>query len=235
MIVRPVKTKIFREGEDLADFVIAHIPKVPEGSIVVVTSKIVALSEGRTEVVKNEREKESLIRRESSVALKAGKVWLTLKDGLLMANAGVDDSNGNGKIILLPKNSFSSAERLRKTLQKNYTINRIGIVITDSRVMPLRAGVTAVALGYAGFSGIRDYRGTKDLFGRTFKYSQTNVADSLATAAALVMGEGAERQPLAIIEAAPVQFSERIHKREINIPPSQDLYKPMLKIPKRQK
>ena len=195
-----------------------------------VTSKIVAIAEGR---VADGKDKEKLIRQESTHALKTKRVWLTIKDGMLIANAGIDDSNGNGKLVLLPKDSFKSANKIRSSLLQNYKIRKLGVIISDSVVMPLRAGVVGIALGYAGFKGVRDYRGKKDLFGRKFKFSQTNVADSLATAAALVMGEGAECKPLAVISDAPVIFSITTDKKEIQIPTKDDMYKPLLSVLKK--
>jgi F420-0:gamma-glutamyl ligase len=109
----------------------------------------------------------------------------------------------------------------------HYRIAKLGILITDSRVAPLRAGVCGIALGYAGFSGVRDYRGTSDIFGRPLKITQTNVADSLATAATLEMGEGKEQQPLAVIEGAPVEFRENVNKDELRIDIEDDMYGPL--------
>jgi len=86
-----------------------------------------------------------------------------------------------------------------------------------------------VALGYAGFKGLRNYIGKPDIFGRKFKYSRTNVADSLATAAALCMGEGVEQQPLAIITEAPVDFCEWVNVNEGRITLKDDMYWPLLK------
>ena len=156
-------------------------------------------------------------------------VWATLKDGALVASAGIDESNGNGKLILLPKNSMLAAQRLRKELAQKCNLRDLGVLITDSRIAPLRAGVLGIALGYAGFKGLRDYRGTKDIFGRQLKYTQTNIADSLATAATLVMGEGQERHPLAIITEAPVEFAENTKKHELRIDIKDDMYGPLFK------
>jgi coenzyme F420-0:L-glutamate ligase len=226
MQVRPVKTRIFEERENLADFVVRHIPRAKEGSIVVVTSKIVALAEGRTALIEDEGTREKVIRAESDFAIRTMYTWLTLKDGLLMSSAGVDESNADGKLILLPKDSFKAAAKLRRELMKRYKVKRLGVLIPDSRVMALRAGAVGMAMGYAGFRGIRDYRGTPDIFGRTMKVSRTNVPDSLSSAAVLVMGEGAERQPLAVIEGAPVEFVERVNRKELSIPPEHDMYRP---------
>ncbi len=227
MIVRPVKTRIFREGEDLFSFVSSYFRRVPEKAIIVVTSKIVALSEKRTVLFKGHTEKIKLIKQESEFALPTKYVWLTVKDGMVMASAGIDESNGGGKLILLPKDSFKTAQIIRKKLQQKYGVKKLGILITDSRTIPLRAGVTGVALGYAGFSGVRDYRGVPDIFGRKFKFSRSNMADSLATAAVAEMGEGSERQPLAVILDAPVQFRNTVNKKELRISIKDDMYRPL--------
>ncbi|MDO8551912.1 MAG: coenzyme F420-0:L-glutamate ligase [bacterium] len=226
MQVRPIKTRVFKEGENLADFIITHIPKLKNGSILAVTSKIAALAEGRVAILKNRKEKERLIRSESEWQLKVlPQWWLTVRDGTVVVNAGLDNSNADGKTILLPKDSFTSALALRKQLKKKYKLKNLGVVITDSRTSALRAGVTGVALGYAGFKGIKDYRGQADIFGRKLKVTQTNVADSLATVATIVMGEGSERQPLAIIEDAPIEFSEKVNRKELRISLKYDMYR----------
>ncbi|MBI2612481.1 coenzyme F420-0:L-glutamate ligase [Candidatus Kaiserbacteria bacterium] len=251
MTVRAIKTRIFREGEDIVVFIRRHVPVLKNGSVLAVTSKIVALSEGRTRKIRNKKEKIKIIKEESAWALQTHpEWWWTEKDGMLLVNAGIDDSNAKGKLVLLPRDSFASARKLRSSLlsayappsrkasgghgkasadRRHHKIRKLGVVITDSRISPMRAGVTGVALGYAGFRGVRDYRGKKDLFGRKLKVTLTDVADSLATAATLVMGEGAERQPLAIIEDAPVFFTERMNPKEVLISPKDDMYAPLFR------
>lgn len=231
--IRPLKTRVFKEGENLFSFITGYLKKLREKSVVVVTSKIVSLAEKRTAAVENVLTKENLIRAESDFAIPAKYVWLTIKDGMVMASAGIDESNANGKLILLPKDSFKTARFLLRKLREYYGVKRLGVLITDSRTVPLRAGVTGVALGYTGFRGIKDYRGTSDIFGRKFKFSRTNVADSLATAATLVMGEGNEQQPLAIIERAPLKFCEGTNRGELRIDIKEDMYRPFFsKLPK---
>lgn len=233
MIIRPIKTRTFQEGDDLFTLITEYFKIIPEKSVVVITSKIVALAEKRTTVALNNRAKEKLIRAESEFAIPTKYVWLTVKDGMVMVSAGIDESNANGKLILLPKDSFKTARDLRNILRRKYDVKHLGILITDSRTIPLRAGVTGVALGYAGFRGVKDYRGKPDIFGRKFKFSRTDVADSLATAAVLVMGEGNERQPLAIIEGAPVEFCDRVNRKELHIDIKEDMYRPLFsKLPK---
>ncbi len=237
MNVNPIKTRVFKEGENLFEFIAQHIPSLKDGSILVLTSKIVALAEGRVVVLKSKKEKETWIRKESEWMQKVlPEWWLTVRDGTVVVNAGIDESNvypvrdfvsngAGGKMILLPKDSFASASRLHAAFIAKYGVKHLGIVVTDSRIAPLRAGVMGVALGYAGFKGVRDYRGTPDIFGRPLKVTQTNIADSLATAATVLMGEGAECQPLAVIEEAPVEFVDRVNRNELRIAMKEDMYR----------
>jgi coenzyme F420-0:L-glutamate ligase len=227
MHVHAIKTRVFIENENLISFIAPHIPHIKEKTILVITSKIVALSEGRTVTKTDITTKETCIKEESDFAIPTRYAWLTIKDGVVMAAAGIDESNANGKLILLPQNSFLSASKLRTALKAKYNIKDLGVMITDSRTLPLRAGVTGVALGYAGFKGIKDYRGKKDIFGRPFKVSRVDVAGSLATAAVYTMGEGDEQQPLAVITDASVQFCEKVNKRELHIALEDDMYGPL--------
>lgn len=227
MRIKAIKTRVFEKNEDLIKFILKYVKKIPERSVLVVTSKIVSLSEGKTAEYKNEREKVKLIKQESDFAIKTKLTWLTIKNGMVMATAGIDESNAKGKLILLPKDSFQSADSIRKKLKKIFKIKKLGMLITDSRIFPLRAGIVGVALGYAGFKGIKNYIGKKDIFGRVLKMSRTDVADSLATSAVLCMGEGKEQQPMALISNAPVEFTEKVNKKELSIDPKEDLYLPL--------
>lgn len=224
MNVQAVKTRIFKEGEALEMFIVEHIPSIADGAVLAVTSKIIALSEGRTGKIED---REKIIEEESDFVLRTKYTWLTIKDGTIMASAGVDESNADGKLVLLPKDSFAAAESIRSSLIRRFGLTNLGVIVTDSRLLPLRAGIIGVALGYAGFKGVRDYRGTPDIFGRELKLSRTDVADGLATAAVLEMGEGAEQQPLCIIENAPVEFVETVDRDELHIDIEDDVYKPL--------
>jgi coenzyme F420-0:L-glutamate ligase len=231
MKIKTIKTSIFKEGDDLLAFIVRYIPRAKEDSVIVITSKIVALSERRTIILKSEKEREALIKKESQFAIKTDfpNVWMTIRDGMIMANAGIDESNANWKTILLPKDSYKTASSLRKKLIKQYGVKNLGILITDSRLLPLRAGVAGVSIGYAGFRGIRDYRGKPDIFGRKLKMTRTDVADGLATAAVLFMGEGNERQPLALITDAPIVFARKVDKKELLISVQDDIYTPLFR------
>lgn len=227
MLVKPIHTRVFNEGDDLLEFVRGYCKKLPERSVVIVTSKIVALAERRTREIINAKTKERLVKEESDWAMKTKYVWLTIRDNMVMASAGIDASNGKGKLILLPKDSFRTAEQLRRQLQKIYRVKQLGVIITDSRMIPLRLGAVGVAMGYAGFKGLKEYRGTKDIFGRKFEFERSDIADALATAAVLVMGEGAEQNPLALVTGAPIEFTDRLMRNELRIDIKEDVYQPL--------
>jgi len=229
MKIQAIKTRIFKPEEKLLPFLENYLPLVKEKTILIITSKIVALSEGRLVDNLNEKTKLEIIKRESDFVLPTKLVYLTIKDGQVMANAGVDESNAAGRIILLPRDSFKAAAKIRNYFRKKYHLKNLGVIITDSRCLPLRAGVTGSAVGYAGFKGLKDYRGFPDIFGRPFKFSRVDVADSLAAAAVLLMGEGAEQRPLCIITSAPVEFSGRVDRNELKIKIKDDMYGPMYK------
>ena len=229
MHIQPIRTRVFVENEDIVSFMKEHVPVLPEKSILAITSKIVALAEGRTEIIHSDKEREELIRRESQWMMRMPFTWLTIKDGTVMASAGIDASNANGKIILLPENSFVSAELIRAKLKEHFKITDLGVIITDSRLLPLRRGVTGVALGYAGVKGLRDYRGTKDIYGRELKLSRTDIADGLATSAVVEMGEGSEQIPLVLITDARVEFTEKTDRNELVMNPKDDVYAPLFR------
>ncbi|MDR0646804.1 MAG: coenzyme F420-0:L-glutamate ligase [Elusimicrobiota bacterium] len=226
MKIRAIKTGIFKEKQNLPDFIFKYLPKVKNGSVIAVSSKIAALWEGRSAPL---NQKEKLIKKESDFALKTSLCWFTVKNGMVMTNAGIDESNVKNKIVLLPKNCYKTAAKLRAALIKKYKIKKLGIILTDSMILPLRAGVIAGAVGYGGFKGVKDLRNKKDLTGRKLKMTLIDIADTLASCAALMMGEADEQSPIALIEDAPVEFTDKTHPQEIKYPFKNDLYYPFFK------
>lgn len=229
MLIEPVRTAVFTEKQDLPAFVRAHIAQLEEKDILVVSSKLFCLWKGLSVPYRSKRQKEELIRREASAALKTKLAWLTVKAGMVMTNAGIDESNADGKLLLLPDDLYACARELRAELKRAYGLKKLGIIITDSMILPLRAGVIGAAAAYAGFEGVRDERGKKDIFGKPLETTLVNLADALAAAAAALMGERNERRPLCRIQGAPVKFTERTRPDEIQYPPEQDLYAPLFK------
>ena len=227
MHITPVKTACFKPREELAAFITTHIPAVAENTIVAVASKLFALWKGEIVPYQSAAQKEKLIRRESEFALKTPLAWLTVKDGMVMTNAGIDESNADGKLLLLPRESYALAAQLRAELCRAWGVKNLGLVVTDSLILPLRAGVIAAAVAYAGFKGVRDLRGTADLFGKKLEVTLVNRADTLASAAALEMGEAGQQRPLCVITQAPVEFVDTVPENEIKYPMKDDLYAPL--------
>jgi coenzyme F420-0:L-glutamate ligase len=144
---------------------------------------------------------------------------------MIAPNAGIDKSNcPQGKIVLYPKDSFRTANELRKKFLKKYGI-KIGIVISDSRLMPTRIGCTGIAVGVAGFNPVDDERGKRDLFGKKLRVTFKATADSLATIAVFMMGESNESIPIVVIRGAHVKKTERkLSMKDMTVNPKIDIY-----------
>ena len=153
---------------------------------------------------------------------------------MVITDSVIDETNGKGYYIHWPKDQQKTANDVRKYLAKKFKLKRVGVIITDSKTSPLRWGVTGVTITHSGFAPLNDYIGTKDIFGRELKFTKSNIMDALGGAAVLVMGEGKEQTPLAIIEDVPlVNFQQRNptakELREVNITALEDdLYKELL-------
>ena len=230
MNIKAIRTNIFSQGMNLLDFILQNTKnKLKEKSILFITSKIVSLAEGRT-INKNKIDKKTLIKKECEHYL--GEIGygchLTIHKGLLLPSAGIDESNSiNGEYILYPKDPFSSAEDLTHAIKEQLSLKDFGLVLTDSRTLPLRQGVVGVALAYSGFKAIKNLIGQPDLFGQPLKITMINIVDALASSAVLLMGEGAEKCPLAIAQEVPLEFTDKTDPRELKISMEKDLYNPL--------
>lgn len=199
----PIRTAIVRKGDSIYRFLDKAIVSMKEGDILCVTSKVLALCQRRTIRIE---EKEAYISRTAKKIIQTPWAKIALMDDGWCINAGVDESNADGEIILLPKDPMGSARRIRKYLAKRFGLKRIGVLITDTRSVPLRVGTIGRAIGWSGFSPIRSYIGKEDLYGRMSRVTQSNVTDALAASAVLIMGEGNERVPLVLLRHAPVEY-----------------------------
>jgi coenzyme F420-0:L-glutamate ligase len=150
---------------------------------------------------------------------------LSINDGMIAPNAGIDKSNcPQGKIVLYPKDSFKTANELRKKFLKKYGI-KIGIVISDSRLMPTRIGCTGIAIGVSGFNPVDDERGKTDLYGKKLKVTFRATADCLATIGVFMMGESNESIPLVVIRGANVRETKRsLSMKDMTVNPKIDIY-----------
>ena len=227
-----IPTRILHVGEPLNEFVLEHLRphSIQDGDVVVVTSKIASLAERRT-VPLDSISKEALVKRESDVFIgpAAYGTFLTVKDGLFIPSAGIDESNAEGPFyILYPEDSYKTAAELGRYLRSQLGIKKLGIILSDSHTQPLRRGVTGIGLSHWGFKATRTLIGEPDLFGRKLKMTHVNVLDSLSVAAVYAMGEAAESRPIAVVRADGVEFTDETSVDEIRIPIEEDIYFPVL-------
>ena len=215
MIVTAYKTPKIVVGSDLFATLDECLPKLSEKSIVVVTSKIISICQGR--IVKNDgtADKHDLIRREAQLYMEeeTSRKWgiiLTVKNDTLIASSGIDESNGNGHFILWPKDIEKTASDIWNYLRVNHHLKHMGVIITDSHTTPLRWGVTGIGIGWCGFEPLKNYINEPDIFGRLLHVTKASVLDGLAASSVLVMGEGKEQTPLSVITDVPfVTFKDR--------------------------
>jgi coenzyme F420-0:L-glutamate ligase len=231
VLIKGIKTNIITTGDDLVAVLKTALKTCPlkEKDVLVISSKVLSVTQGRVKEVKSEKEYEKLVKDEADEIIGRGVVTLTVKNGIFIPWAGIDRSNvKKGYAVLWPEKPFESAEKIRKALKKAYGIKNLGVIISDSHCIPLRRGIIGIALGYAGFRGVRDLRGKKDIYGNTLKVTQQNHADMLATSAHLVTGEADEKMPFALIRGAEVDFTDvKIDPKEILIKKSEDLFAPL--------
>ncbi|HEX5905314.1 MAG TPA: coenzyme F420-0:L-glutamate ligase [Candidatus Nitrosocosmicus sp.] len=225
--------KIIRNREEIS---------IQDFDILVISSKYLSIGEGRVKKLSNVKPSQDaimmaeryhidprimeLIIRESDEIF--GGLYgfvLTSVHKILAPNAGIDKSNvPKDHVVLYPKNPYESLE----TLRNKFLINsgkRIGIVLSDSRILPMRKGTTGVALACSGFEPVIDLRGTKDLFGNVLKYTSQNIADCLASIGTMVMGESDASTPVIILRGFKIKFTNRsISSELLGIESKYDLY-----------
>lgn len=238
-----------RPGDDLAALVLAALDRqrltLQPGDVLVLAQKIVSKAEGRlvdlASVVPSQRALDLAI----AVAKDARLVELILREsvrvvrhrvnvlivehrlGFVMANAGIDQSNvdhgGAEQALLLPLNPDASAEALRREIGARCGVAP-GVVINDSFGRPWRRGAVGVAIGCAGVAAVRDLRGEPDLFGRQLRVTDVGVADEIASAASMVMGQAGEGLPVVLVRGlahtGPAQPAQALVRA-----PQEDLFR----------
>ncbi len=209
-------TGLIRSGDSVADCMIAAAQQTcggfEDGDILVLAETAVATAEGNViplstiipsawaqklaaQYQMDPRVVEVVLQETDSVVGGISGFLLCMKNGTLLPNAGVDASNAPlGCVTPLPADPDRSALTIKKAVEVQCKV-RIGVIIADSRTHAMRRGCSGVAIGCAGITGVIDDRGRSDLFGRTLEVTQRAVADNIASAAELVMGEADERTP----------------------------------------
>lgn len=238
---------IIKEGDNLAELICSAAKRqdtpIQNGDIIVVTHVIVSRAEGKiinldevvpSEFAKNIAEQyekdpatvEVVLQESKSIRrMGDGKLITETKHGFVCANSGVDKSNvpGERNVTLLPEDPDNSAENIRREV-KRLTGCDVAVVISDTHGRPLREGEINIAIGVAGMKPLRDRRGEKDLFGYVLRVKNTAIADELASAAELVIGQADEGVPVAIIRGYNYPKSESARATELIRPKEKDLF-----------
>jgi len=238
---------LIKRGDNIARLLVEALKRMGEnlrdGDVVVVSQVIVSKAEGRVVKLKDvkpslrarvmaerlgrEAEVVELILREAEEVLRFrdGHLITRTRQGYVCANSAVDLSNvsGGDAASLLPLDPDLSAEKIRKEIRK-LTGRKVAVIISDTFGRPFRLGQVNVALGVSGMEPIHDRRGEKDLYGRKLQVKEIAVADELASAAELVMGEADEGIPIAIIRGYKYKRSRKPGGRRLIRPREKDLF-----------
>lgn len=239
MQVKAIKTKIVSLGDKVTELIADSVAKIPERSIVAVASKIVAYEQNQW-VERDEhdqKQKQRLVQNQADYYLSPHsskyQLMLAIKNNTLTVNAGIDESNAAGGYVLWPEDIQTAANTIWQFLRSHYNLHEVGVIITDSKTTPLRWGVTGTCLAHSGFIALHSYIGEQDLFGRPIVMEKSNIAEAVAAAATLEMGEVAEAQPLAVVTEVPyLVFQNQVptaqELQELQIDLVDDVYGPLL-------
>lgn len=239
-------------GDDLATLIVRSLARASlelrSTDVLVLAQKIVSKSEGQridlktvtpgpkalevAQTVQKDPRLVELVLRESRRIIRMAKDVLIVEHrlGLIMANAGIDQSNvaepgGDEFALLLPEAPDASATRLRERLTALIGASP-AVVISDSFGRPWRLGTVGVAIGCAGIASTLDLRGQPDLFGRTLKVTVVGHADEVASAASLVMGQANEARPVVLIRGLPAwELAPHQSAAALIRPTEQDLFR----------
>jgi len=239
---------LVKPGDNLAKIIVEAMKResvsLGDGDIVAIAQKVVSKAEGRIvrlrDVNPSEKAEEmakvtmkdprlvELILRETEKIVKASTQTLIVEDrgGVVCMNAGIDKSNvqGNDAYAYLPQDPDESARRLRSEIIK-LTGRNVAVVICDTYSRPFRRAQVEFAIGIAGVNPFKDYRGQEDLFGYVLKVKKVAIADEIASAAELAMGQGREAMPVVIIKNLNrVEWAEGASAEDLLISKQEDLF-----------
>jgi len=240
---------LVKAGDNLAKMIVETAKKenvpINDGDVIVVAQKVVSKAEGRVtqlrSVKPSERAEEiaritsrdhrlvELVLSEMKKIVKATQDTLIVENrrGLVCINSGIDKSNvpGEDSYALLPEDPDQSAMKIRSQIMR-LTGKKVAVIICDTYSRPFRRGQVEFAIGIAGINPFKDYRGQKDLFDYVLKVKNAAIADEIACAAELVMGQGDEGIPVAIIKNVQrAELNGTFSAEDLNISREEDLFK----------
>jgi len=229
------------KGDDLASMIASRF-ELLDGDILAIASTIVAKSEGRFRLLddykpsaravalagplgKDPRFVQAVLDESEEILLEKPFLLSVTRFGHIGVNAGIDQSNvGRGLILLLPENPKASAEIIRDELRAKHRKD-CAVIITDTCGRPFRCGVAGVAIGWAGIGALRDWRGERDIHGRTLEITLEAVVDEIAGMANMLMGEAGDGTPAAVLRGLNYPKSGNA----LFMPESQDVIRRHLK------
>lgn len=240
---------LVRPGDDLVGMILAGVQDAGErlcdGDVLVIAQKIVSKAEGRLVRLASVRPSEralalaketgkdprivELVLGESEEVLRTARdvIIVAHRSGFVMANAGIDQSNvaseGDDAALLLPSDPDASCARIRTDLRARAKVE-VAVIINDSHGRAWRNGTVGVALGAAGLPALVDLRGWSDLFDRSLRITEVGLADELASAASIVMGQSDEGRPIVLARGVPYARREG-SARELVRPRARDLFR----------
>jgi coenzyme F420-0:L-glutamate ligase / coenzyme F420-1:gamma-L-glutamate ligase len=239
---------LIRAGDNLCDIVLSALAQADEhlraGDVVVIAQKIVSKAQGRqvhldgiapsaralelAEVVQKDPRVIELILSESLEVLRTRRdvIIVEHRSGFVMANAGIDFSNVEAgapdeSVLLLPVDPDGTCEQICAELFERAQV-RVAVIINDSHGRAWRNGTVGVAIGASGLPALQDLRGKPDLFGRPLRITQVGLADELASAASVLMGQAAEGTPVIVIRGMEFdrhdgRAAELVRPRELDL------------------
>jgi coenzyme F420-0:L-glutamate ligase / coenzyme F420-1:gamma-L-glutamate ligase len=215
---------------------------IEDYDILIISSKYLSISEGRIRKLDDVTPSQNAIHLSKKFHIDPHMMELIIQESdeifgglhgfvltsvhkILAPNAGIDKSNvPKGHVVLYPKHPYESIENLRNKFLIN-SGKKIGVVLSDSRILPMRKGTVGVALACSGFEPVIDLKGTKDLFGNVLKYTSQNIADCLASIGTMVMGESDASTPVIILRGLKIKFTNRpISIESLSIESKFDIY-----------
>jgi len=236
-------------GDNLVEIICNNLEEnnqdVHENDVFVIAQKIISKSEDRyidinkIEISREAQDLATKLNRHPGLiqcVLNESKKIISIEKGVLIVehnlgyinvNAGVDFSNipdDKNLALLLPKNPSKSADEIQKRLSKKLNKN-ISIIISDSMTRPYRLGVTNFALASSNIQSLIDLSGTTDMYGKSLKHTEIAVADEIASAAGILMGQSDEMKPIILVKGFDMNQYEINDAFNLTVNNEDDLYR----------
>lgn len=236
---------LIQKGNDIAQ-IICNRAEIFNNDIIVIASTIVAKAEGAfiytenitpsSEAIDFSRKNrftpefvQAILDRSSECFVSSPIMLVQMNNGHVCINAGIDESNVEGeKLLDMPENPDLSAQLIGEKIEK-LTHKKISIIITDTNGRAFKIGQIGVAVGVYRLHPIKDWKGQKDLFGKELKITEESIADELAGAANLLMGEGDGGYPVVIIRGLNLRANQSTSIKEMHRSDEQDIIKKSLR------